>query len=429
MAATLKASYASSRPRSFYGGAAARLGVPPSRARGRLVPKKAAPQKSLAIESVGVNTLKPDPRNARNHDEKNLAAIKGSLETFGQQKPIVVTADGVVVAGNGTLEAAKALGWQTVDVVRTELTAKLAKAYALADNRTAELAEWDTSALNATLAELTGEGFDVGAIGFDFDGLAEEPTEGLCDPDDVPENVETRCKPGDLWVLGKHRLLCGDARDTAAIDRLTGGIRPDAVFTDPPYGMNAVAKDDGRVGGRGTLAKAGKYKPIIGDDGEFDAAFLLALSDVSFIFGGNFFAHKLPRSCHWLVWNKRANSDREREFDTSDCELVYTNVPKRTNVPSYTHVWAGMFRAGSKKDECVSRVHPTQKPVGLCAEILESYDYQTIIDPFLGSGSTLIACEKTGRRCFGMEIDPHYCDVIISRWERFTGKEAELAST
>lgn len=385
----------------------------------------------MKVESVAIDKLTLDPSNARKHSAKNLEAIKGSLARFGQQKPIVVGKNGVVIAGNGTLEAARSLGWAKIDAHLTDLDGTDATAYAIADNRAGELAEWDAAVLGETLKALQDMDFDLGSIGFDGKDLAAMiatpvPAEGLTDPDAIPENAETRAKPGDVWVLGAHRVMCGDARDTTAVDRLTKGERAQAVFTDPPYGMNAVAKDDGRVGGRGTIAKAGKYRPVIGDEEEFDAAFLLALSDVCFIFGGNFFAHKLPRGSHWLVWNKRANSEREREFDTSDCELIYTNVPKRTNVQSYTHVWAGMFRQGSKKDEGVTRVHPTQKPVGLCAEILSAYDYQTVIDPFLGSGSTLIACEKTARKCYGMEIDPRYVDVILARWEQFTGKTASL---
>jgi len=382
----------------------------------------------MKIELVPIDSLVFDPANARKHNQKNIDAIKGSLARFKQQKPIVVNKDNVVIAGNGTLQAAKELGWQKISVIRTELAGTDLTAFGLADNRSSELAEWDVGNLGDLLKSLQDMEFDVGEIGFDAKDLEtllpdREPEQGLTDDDAVPENVETRCKPGDLWILGNHRLLCGDSTNVLHVDLLMNGEKADMVFTDPPYGINAVAREDGRVGGRSERAKPGKYKPVIGDDSEFDAAFLLNLSDNVFIFGGNYFAHQLPRSTHWLVWNKHTNTDIERKFDSSDCELIWTNS-KRTNVSQYTFGWSGMFRSGSKKDEMTTRVHPTQKPVGLLAEILKTYSHNSILDLFLGSGSTLIACEKTGRKCYGCEIDPHYVSVAIERWMKFTGKEA-----
>ncbi len=196
----------------------------------------------MKIEQISVDKLSTDPKNARKHDAKNIAAIKGSLTKFGQQKPIVVSADGIVVAGNGTLEAARALGWPTIAAHRTELTGADLTAYALADNRSGELAEWDAGVLGGLLTDLLAIDFDLGAIGFDEEDLARlidgPVNEGLTDDDAIPENVETRCKPGDLWVLGNHRLLCGDSTNVQHVERLMCGEKADMLFTDPPYGID-----------------------------------------------------------------------------------------------------------------------------------------------------------------------------------------------
>jgi len=190
-------------------------------------------------ETVAITSLVLDPANARRHPDKNLETIKGSLARFGQQKPIVVGKNNVVIAGNGTLEGARALGWDKINVVRTELEGTEATAYALADNRSGELAEWDANILGETLKSLQDIDFDLSAIGFDDDDLAKmmptEVAEGLTDPDAVPENVETRCKPGDLWILGDHRLLCGDSTNVQHVERLMGGQKASLCFTSPPY--------------------------------------------------------------------------------------------------------------------------------------------------------------------------------------------------
>jgi len=368
-----------------------------------------------------------DPNNANMHDDKSIEAIKGSLAKFKQQKPVVINEDNVVIAGNGTLRAAKALKWDHLDCVVTTLKDFQAMAYALADNQTSKLADFDVEILNAQI-DLIGENdldIDFSDFGFELPDLDGGGSEGLTDDDAVPEVDDNPygVKRGDIWQLGEHRVMCGDSTSEEDVGKLMDGEKADMVFTDPPYGINAVAKDDGRVGGRSEIAKAGSYKQVIGDDDEFSVKFILNYSDNIFLFGGNYFAHELPRSTHWLVWNKHTNTDIERQFDSSDCELIWTNS-SRTNVSQYTFGWSGMFRSGNKKDELKTRVHPTQKPVGLLEEILKTYKYNLVLDLFLGSGSTLIACEKTNRKCYGMEIDEHYCSVIIKRWEDFTGKKA-----
>ena len=372
----------------------------------------------MNTETVAISSLKLDPGNARRHDDKNLAAIRGSLEAFGQQKPLVVSGD-TVAAGNGTLLAAQALGWTTVQIVRTELTGADLTAFCLADNRTAELAEWDNGVLTDTLRSLKELDFDIDSIGFaDFD-LSLPPEEGKTDPDAVPEQVETRCKLGDLWTLGKHRLLCGDSTNVLDVERLMGGEKADMVFTDPPYGL-------------GDTKSFNKDHPDYADDEPFDLK-LLQLWDCEYVIWGANYYEWLPAprtKIGWIVWDKRPSRESwdaetraaaDRRFG-QHFEMAVTNVTEARG-KLLRRTWGGFY--GTAGDVTNKIVHKTQKPIEL-AEMCLQPRHKTVLDYFLGSGSTLIACEKTGRRCFGMEIDAKYCDVIISRWEQFSGKIAVL---
>jgi DNA modification methylase len=385
---------------------------------------------------VLIADLKPDPKNARKHGEKNLAAIKASLEQFGQQRPIVCTPEGVVVAGNGTMAAAQALGWTSLQVVYTDLKGKKLKAFALADNRTAELAEWDDTVLNETLKMLKDDGFDIGSIGFDFTMDDTPAVEGQCDEDDVPEQVETRCKPGDLWVLGNHRLLCGDSTNVQHVERLMGGEKADLWLTDPPYGVayNGKTKD--------ALEIKNDAMPL-----EEMSEFWTALAASALIAttarapyywfacqGGDQMMMMMMMSIgragwkvrHELIWVKDA-------LVLSRCDYHYKHEPilygwKQEGVHEFygdrSQTSVLEFARPKRND-----VHPTMKPVELIAYLLgnSSKPGGKVLDTCLGSGTTMLASEKTGRRCFGMELDPKYCDVILARWEAFTGKTASLS--
>lgn len=386
----------------------------------------------MQIEAIEIAKLISDPSNARKHGQKNLDAIVGSLAKFGQQKPIVVDKNNVVVAGNGTLEAAKKIGWTKINCVRTDLTGPEAIAFALADNRTAELAEWDLEPLQKTLSSLKDIDFDLGSIGFDDDFMdahtpkVENP--GLTDPDEVPENVETRCKPGDLWILGNHRLLCGDSTNVQHVERLMNGEKADMVFTDPPYGIDVQADYGNRMKGSKKSSIGDRsvkvYSNIIVDDQEFDPSFILGyFQDAKvFLWGANNYTNKLPKG-QWFVWHKKTNEQMKKMFGW-EFELCWTN---QTAGQVYEHAWAGVLGHNKTLDGS-TKTHPSMKSVQLIIKIFADYESSTVTDLYLGSGSTLIACEKTGRKCYGMEIDPHYCDVIIERWEKFTGKKAFLDS-
>lgn len=398
----------------------------------------------MQIELVPINSLVFDPSNARKHNQKNINAIKGSLARFKQQKPIVVNYDNVVIAGNGTLQAAIELKWKDIAVVRTDLDGSDLTAFGLADNRSSELAEWDLDNLGGLLKSLQDEDFNLDSIGFDNDDLqkmiAQEIAPGNTDDDAVPEDVETRCKPGDLWILGNHRLLCGDSTNVQHVERLMNGEKADMVFTDPPYGMNLdtdfsnmpkgeINQDFEWRNGSGNAAKQVKITPkkylkIKNDDIEFDPNLILnefGYCKEIFLFGADYYIKKLPNTFHLIIWDKTTNESADKSFG-SNFEIVWS---KEKHKKDFCRVRSGVFGV---KDDCKKRIHPTQKPVQVAEWFFDRYNKHghIVVDLFLGSGSTLIACEKTNRKCYAMEIDQHYCDVILRRWEDYTGKQAIL---
>lgn len=255
---------------------------------------------------------------------------------------------------------------------------------------------------------------------------------------EMPEKAIT--KTGDIWELGVHRVLCGDS--TKDLSEFIRGRHVDLLLTDPPYGINIVKvtnKNTGAIGGAKPLGfktrtiggdnicKPNQYRPIANDDKPFDPTFLLEHGETQIIFGANHFSDKLPVNSHWLVWDKMPYDSHGNTF--SDAELMWTNI-KRTSVSLYRYVWSGLIRTGDRKSELTSRVHPTQKPVGLIKNIINDYSEENnlVLDPYLGSGTTLIAAEQTNRRCYGLELDPLYVDLIVKRWEDYTGQKAKKTS-
>lgn len=371
----------------------------------------------MAVEDIPVTDLHNDPANVRKHGEQNLAAIKASLARFGQQKPIVVNADGVVIAGNGTLMAARALGWRTIKAVRTNLAGADATAFAIADNRTAELAEWDEAALHQQLAAIAIDDEELlAATGFDEKELAKlaaaaapEVTE-----DEVPETpADPITQPGDLWLLGKHRLLCGDSTKAEDVERLMGKSTADVLLTDPPYGMR-LDTDYSK------MPRGGKtYAPVIGDDEDFDFQPILNLWNCKrmAVWGGGWFYETLPKGGSWIMWDKQPQhtvAGPQNHFE--ECWIW----PHRKRI-IIRYLWTGF----TAKEAGQERVHPTQKPVAVIVELAKFMgEWALCADPFLGSGTTLIAAEQLGRTCYGMEISPAYCDVIVKRWETLTGQKA-----
>ena len=369
-------------------------------------------------DEVETNRLIPYVNNAKQHNENQITKIAASIREFGFLSPCVIDSNYNVIAGHGRIMAAKKLGLKTVPVVFAEgLTDAQRKAYILADNRLGELADWDMDLVTSELEMLLENDFDLDLTWFE---LPEEPEETEIEEDEIPEEVETRCKPGDLWQMGRHRLICGDSADVAVIDRLMDGVKTKLLLTDPPYGIKADKGFSGADGFNGNGKPIGRRHYKDEWDSErpekdvFDYICLMAENAV--IFGGNFFTDELPVGKHWLVWNKHNTMPT-----FSDAELAWTNI-KRNSVKIYDVEWNGLI--GKEKE----RFHPTQKPVKLFAGILNDYTEKddTICDFFGGSGSILIACEQLNRKCYMCELDAHYCDVTLQRWENLTGQKAVL---
>ena len=372
------------------------------------------------VQEVSLEKLGPYERNAKKHGAGQIEKLKASIIEFGFLTPCLIDSEYNLIAGHGRVMAAKELGIETVPCVFIEgLTEEQRRAYILADNRLGELGEWDMELVLDELTELDDLGFDIELTGFDMPEELPEVIEDDFDESVVPD--EPRTKLGDIWQLGDHRLICGDSTDVNTIEKLINGQKPDLVFTDPPYGINIV-NDNGKVGAD-NLAENRTYSKVIADDTTETAEraynVLSHITDKLIIWGGNYFLDFLPSSDGWLIWDKRINMTSN---NFADGEMAWCSF--HTPVRIYHQLWAGMIREGEHED----RVHPTQKPVRMLSEILRDFskEHDAVLDVFGGSGSTLMACEQLNRKCFMCELDPHYCDVIINRWETFTGREAVL---
>ena len=373
----------------------------------------------MKIKTVAVNSISQDPANLRKHGERNIDAIVASLRKFGQQHPIVIDSKGIILSGNGRYMAAVKLGWHEIEVVESSLTGSSATAYAIADNRTAELAEWDTTALAETLRALQSEEFDTDAAGYsesEIDALVEGLGSELLGADksivedEVPEPpVDPITKAGDLWILGEHRVLCGDSTNLDDAARLMGENHIEVIITDPPYGMSFQSN-----------YRSTKHKEIDGDSTpellQYTASITAKHSSYIWCRWDNITDIPKPKSLITWVKNNWSMGDLKHEHarQTEVCAFY----------PGNSHAFPdGRPSDVVKHDRTCNDLHPTQKPVSLIAELI-GWTIGTVYDPFLGSGTTLIAAEQLNRKCFGMEISPQYCDVIVKRWENLTGMVA-----
>ncbi|WP_175851863.1 site-specific DNA-methyltransferase [Burkholderia cepacia] len=392
------------------------------------------------IEQWPTGKLLPYARNARTHSDEQVAQIAASIAEFGFTNPILAGSDGVIVAGHGRLAAAQKLGLEVVPVVVLDhLSPTQRRALVIADNRIAENAGWDDAMLRIEIAALQDDDFDMSLTGFDADALAElmagdEPdTEGEADDDAVPEVSETPVsRPGDVWLLGGHRLLCGDSTLAESYERLLEGEQVDMVFTDPPYNVNYAnsAKDKMR----------GKDRAILNDNlGDGFCDFLLAAltPTVAHCRGGIYVAMSSSEldvlqaafraaGGHWstfIIWAKNTftlgRADYQRQY-----EPILYGWPEGVQ-----RHWCGDRDQGDvwqiKKPQ-KNDLHPTMKPVELVERAIRnsSRPGNVVLDPFGGSGTTLIAAEKSGRLARLIELDPKYVDVIVRRWQDWTGKRA-----
>jgi DNA modification methylase len=394
-------------------------------------PDAAAP---MSVELRPLDAVRPYANNPRQNDDA-VEAVAESIRRFGFRQPIVVDADGVIVAGHTRFRAAQRLGLATVPVhVATDLTADEVRAYRLADNKTAELASWDTSMLSIELDALRGAGIDWTLLGFDEEELAKllapAGTEGLTDPDAVPKKpVDPVTKPGDLWLLGKHRLLCGDSTSAADVARLLDGAVPTLMVTDPPYGVEYDPEWRMDAGLTGNTARMGK---VMNDDrADWTEAWKLFPGDVAYVYHAGVFASTVQQSLEragfairaQIIWAKDrlALSRGDYHWQHEPCWYAVREGGKghRTDDRTQTTLWSIPAR------DDAGHGHGTQKPVECMERPVRNHLADTVYEPFAGSGTTVIACERTGRACIAMELDPGYCDVVVRRWEEFTGRKAE----
>ena len=452
----------------------------------------------MTLETVPLSSISPDPANTRKHSRRNLDAIKASLRRFGQQKPIVVDVKGVVLAGNGTLAAATELGWPEIQIVRTELAGVDATAFGIADNRTAELAEWDAN-LGDVLASLKAEDFPLAEIGFDEDDLAElagepEPSDADAEPQ-IDKAEELRAKwgveLGQVWQLGEHRIACGDSTDAKVWDGLLGIERAQLTHTDPPYGV--AYKDSKGVGIQNDSLQGNALSDLVhsalsrciersNDDAAFyiwhatstrrdferaldtlglqerqyltwvKDSFTLGRSDYHWQTEPCFYAEKCGHRAKWFgdraqatVWRVGSIKPSKSTYTIANGILISNGANAELFIKGKKPKSAGKIRhvrldKGDsialtadavtnawqiERDSKADYYHPTQKPVAIPAMAIENSSTRgdIVLEPFSGSGSTLLACETLGRRCRACDIEPKFVAVALERWADATGKE------
>lgn len=386
------------------------------------------------VQEVSLEKLRPYERNAKKHGPEQVEKLKASMQEFGFLTPCLIDSDYNLIAGHGRVMAAKELGIKTVPCVFIEgLTDEQRRAYILADNRLGELGEWDMELVFEELVELDDLGFDVELTGFEMPEEIPEVVED--DFDESAVSDEPRAKLGDLYQLGRHRLICGDSTDVNVIERLMDGEKADMVFTDPPWNVNYGANEHPKYESRTIL---NDYMPTEEFKSFMSSAFFCmnnASKDGAMTYvvmsaqeWGNLMLSLAENDYHWsstIIWAKD--------------QLVLSRKDYHTQYEPIWYGWKNGSRLHPLEDRKQSDLweiprpkrsdeHPTMKPVELVVRALSNSskkgDY--VLDLFGGSGTTLIAAEQLGRRCFMSELDPHYCDVIINRWETLTGREAVL---
>jgi len=393
----------------------------------------------MQIEQVPVEKLIPYVNNSRTHSEEQVAQIAASIREFGFNNPVLIDKDDTIIAGHGRIQAARKLRLAEVPCVRLEhLTETQRKAYIIADNRLALNAGWNEELLTIELNDLLADGFALDILGFDSDELKRlldpiTPTEGLTDEDEVPEvPEEPKTKPGDIYQLGRHRLMCGDSTSIDDLEKLCNGQQVDMWLTDPPYNVAYEGKTKDALTIKNDSMDNDQFRQFLRDS--YTAADMVMKPGAVFYIwhadseGYNF--RGAAKDAGWtvrqcLIWKKSTMVMGRQDYHWKHEPCLYGWKD------GAGHLWAAdrkqttilEFDKPSRNGE-----HPTMKPVGL-------FEYQMlnntkggdiVLDSFGGSGTTIIAAEKNGRVGYLMELDPKYCDVIVKRWEDFTGKKAEL---
>jgi DNA modification methylase len=401
------------------------------------------------VERRPVAALVPYARNARTHSDAQVEQLAASIREWGWTMPVLVDEAGVIIAGHGRVLAAQRLGIAEVPVmVARGWTDEQRRAYVLADNRLALNAGWDPDLLGAELQALDAADFDLPLIGFDDAELAkflQPASTGLTDPDDVPEpQAEVVAAAGDVWVLGRHRLMCGDATDAAAVERLLAGMKPHLMVTDPPYGVKYDANwrnEAEGVGGFGDPEKSKRGRrtaralgKVENDDrADWREAWTLFPGDVAYVWHAGIYATTVAESLvatgfdirAQIIWAKNRFAISRGHYHWQHEPCWYAVRKGRQGHWCGDRTQSTLWEISHNRSETG---HSTQKPVECMKRPIEnnSSPGQAVYEPFSGSGTTIIAAEVTGRCCYAMEISPTYVDVTVRRWQEFTGEQATL---
>jgi DNA modification methylase len=388
--------------------------------------------------------LVPYARNSRTHSEAQVAQIAASITEFGFTNPVLVDAEGGIIAGHGRVLAAQSLGLETVPVlVLDHLSEAQRRAYVIADNKLAMNAGWDDDALRAEIEELARGGYGLDVIGFDTDeleALLNPPSTSQADPEEVPEPPAIPVtRPGDVWMMDKHRIICGDSTDAETVAALLQGAKPHLMVTDPPYGVeydasfrNGIKRADGSIVGARAVGK------VLNDDrADWREAWALFPGDVAYVWCASLHVHEVAESLiasalelrSLIIWAKQqfAIGRGDYHWQHEPCWYAVRKGRKGhwNGSRKETTVWS------IDKPKASETGHSTQKPIECMKRPIEnnSKPGDAVYEPFSGSGTTIIAAEMTGRRCFAIELSPTYVDVAVKRWEDFAGRVATLQAT
>lgn len=386
----------------------------------------------LKIEYMALDKLRPYEKNARKHQKADLSTIKASISEFGMSDPIGVWGkDNIIVEGHGRYLACKELGIEEVPVIHLDhLTDEQRRAYALAHNKTAEMSEWDFDLLGEELADILD--IDMSDFGFDLSEDEEEETEVI--EDEVPEEVEPVAKQGDIWQLGRHRLMCGDSTSIDDVEKLMDGVKADMLLTDPPYNVDYEGKTKDKLKIKNDSMDNDSFRQFL-RDAFTSADTVMKEGAVFYIWHADLEGYNFRGACFdigWkvrqcIIWNKNCMVMGRQDYQWKHEPCLYGWKD------GASHLWASDRKQTTVIDMAKpvkSDLHPTMKPVAL-------FDYQIknntkggdiVLDLFGGSGTTIMACEQNNRIAYSMEFDPHYVDVIIARWEKFTGQKAVLVN-
>ena len=362
-----------------------------------------------------VSELIPYVNNSRTHSEEQITQIASSIKEFGFTNPILIAPDNSIIAGHGRLLACKKLNIDEVPCITiTGLTKTQIKALIIADNQLALNAGWDLEKLSVEIEGLQEDSFDIKLLGFDdkfIDDLLYDEKQGLIDDDEIPETTDNpKNKLGDIWLLGSHRLICGDSTEKKYYDLLLKDKKANMVFTDPPYGLNYEYNTHKDIAGKEYLQFCNKWFPLLKEYSSF--IFLTAGWKYN-----SFWLFKEPDDIFYWISRNKQSGGKFSHFRKIEPIFLWGKTKNKYNLD--------FFDYNSDRIDKLRQHHTCPKPVKFVIDAISAYDENSIVlDVFLGSGTTMIACEKTRKICFGIEKDPKYCDLIIDRWQQFTGKEA-----